>query len=251
VYSLAFSATGRRLLSGSYDRSIRVWEPFSNGQIVSWTGPIGPVYSVAFSPDGRRAYSGSADTSVVVWDVTRRSPTGKLPQEKLNVGELDSLWLNLASTDAVLADKALWTVVAAGDEGVAFLQQRVALVDRNEINKFIDDLDSDKFDVRTKATKALEKFGILIQGRLKEASDNPVSLEQKLRLDALLAKITSDKGLSESQEHFRYRRVMEILEQIGSPSAQQLLTKLIKGAPKNSLGEEASQSLKRLQKKKA
>jgi WD40 repeat protein len=250
VYSLAFSATGRRLLSSGFDRSVRVWEPFSIGQIVSWTGATGPVYSVAFSPDGRRVYSGSADTAILVWDATRRSPGGKLAMAKLNQEQLEGLWKTLATGNAGVADNAAWSLIAGGDEAIDFLHKRVYLVDRNELDKLIKDLDSEKFSVRAKATKTLEGYGLWIQGRLKEASDNPLSLEQKLRLDQLLEKLTPDKqNISLEQERFRLRRVMEILEQVRTKRAIELLVNLSKGAAENAIADEAAVALKRVKQK--
>jgi hypothetical protein len=70
VWSVAFSPDGRRIVSGSSDRSVRVWDA-SSGQVVSTLkGHEDWVRSVAFSPDGRRIVSGSNDGSVRVWDAS-------------------------------------------------------------------------------------------------------------------------------------------------------------------------------------
>ncbi|KIM32666.1 hypothetical protein M408DRAFT_184821 [Serendipita vermifera MAFF 305830] len=69
VNSVAFSPDGRRIVSGSEDRTIRVWDA-ETGEVV--TGPLkghtDRVFSVAFSPDGRQIVSGSSDGTVRVWD---------------------------------------------------------------------------------------------------------------------------------------------------------------------------------------
>ena len=54
-YSVAFSPDGKRIVSGSEDQTVRVWDA-ETGEVV--LGPLqshsSPVYSVAFSPDGKR-----------------------------------------------------------------------------------------------------------------------------------------------------------------------------------------------------
>ena len=69
VHSVAFSPDGRYIVSGSYDRTVRVWD-FHTGQSVMnpLLGHKGYVTSVAFSPDGRYIVSGSEDRTIRLWD---------------------------------------------------------------------------------------------------------------------------------------------------------------------------------------
>jgi WD40 repeat protein/serine/threonine protein kinase len=77
VYSVAFSPDGKRLVSGSEDHTVKVWDAVTGQETLTLRGHSGPVYSVAFSPDGKRLLSGSAryynggraaDGEVKVWD---------------------------------------------------------------------------------------------------------------------------------------------------------------------------------------
>ncbi|KIN96777.1 hypothetical protein M404DRAFT_37725, partial [Pisolithus tinctorius Marx 270] len=70
VSSVAFSPDGKRIVSGSSDKTVRVWDVEGGVQIGRpLEGHTEEVSSVAFSPDGKRIVSGSKDKTVRVWDV--------------------------------------------------------------------------------------------------------------------------------------------------------------------------------------
>jgi len=57
VQSVAFSADGRRIVTASDDRTARVWDLQTGGQIAALTEHTAPVRSAVFSPDGLRVVS--------------------------------------------------------------------------------------------------------------------------------------------------------------------------------------------------
>src|SRR5581483_8379988 len=59
VKALAFSADGKRALSGGADFSVRLWDLETGKEIKRFDGHEADVTSVAFSPDGKFALSGS------------------------------------------------------------------------------------------------------------------------------------------------------------------------------------------------
>ena len=74
IYSISFSPDGATLVSGSGDRTVRLWDVTRQPKIPKATlSDHGDgVYSVAFSPNGTRLASGGWDGSVRIW--TARTP---------------------------------------------------------------------------------------------------------------------------------------------------------------------------------
>ena len=69
VTSVAVSPDGRRVVSGSKDNTIRIWDMDSGECLKTLEGHHGDVTAVAVSPDGRRIVSGSADRTIRIWNM--------------------------------------------------------------------------------------------------------------------------------------------------------------------------------------
>jgi serine/threonine protein kinase len=67
VWSVAMSADGQTLVSGSGDKTIKVWDLSTGQEVRALTGHTGAVMSVAISRDGRTLVSGSDDKTIKVW----------------------------------------------------------------------------------------------------------------------------------------------------------------------------------------
>ena len=68
VTSVAFSPNGQFLVSGSGDKSVRLWN-IDSGEVQVFKGHTDWVSSVAFSPNGQFLVSGSLDKSVRLWNI--------------------------------------------------------------------------------------------------------------------------------------------------------------------------------------
>lgn len=69
VHALAFSPDGKRLVSGSHDNSVIVWDPETGAMIKTLRGHDGWVQSCGLTGDGSRVVSASHDGRVKFWDV--------------------------------------------------------------------------------------------------------------------------------------------------------------------------------------
>ncbi|MEL6491963.1 MAG: hypothetical protein AAFQ95_18565, partial [Cyanobacteria bacterium J06621_3] len=69
VHSVAFSPQGDRIVSGSGDNTLRLWDLEGNAIGAPFEGHSNSVSSVAFSPQGDRIVSGSDDHTLRLWRV--------------------------------------------------------------------------------------------------------------------------------------------------------------------------------------
>jgi WD40 repeat protein len=69
VTAVAFSPDGGRFVTGSDDKTVRLWDAATGDEIRTWKA-ANAVTSVAFGPDGGRLAAGCAN-AVVVWEVSK------------------------------------------------------------------------------------------------------------------------------------------------------------------------------------
>jgi WD40 repeat protein len=81
IYSVAFSPDGKRLLIGSSDNTVKLWDAATGEKTLTLKGHTDAVWSMAFSSGRERLASGARDGTIKLWDTA----TG---QELLTLKEL-------------------------------------------------------------------------------------------------------------------------------------------------------------------
>jgi WD40 repeat protein/KaiC/GvpD/RAD55 family RecA-like ATPase len=93
VFSVVWSPDGKRLATGSWDHTAKVWDTESGKELLTLRGHSDYVWSVVWSPDGKRLATGSQDGTAKVWD----AESGK---ELLTLtGHRDGVWSVAWSAD--------------------------------------------------------------------------------------------------------------------------------------------------------
>ena len=67
VFAIAWSPDSTRLASGSYDRTVQVWNTLAGSRLYTYSRHTDVVEAVAWSPDGALIASCSDDQTVQVW----------------------------------------------------------------------------------------------------------------------------------------------------------------------------------------
>jgi RNA polymerase sigma factor (sigma-70 family) len=249
ITSLAFSPDGGYLASVGHENGhepvVHLWEAATGKNVRRWSGHRNAINSIAFAPDGRTLATASRDTLVLVWDVTGLLDQGKLVDRRLAGKELEGLWEQLASEDAVLAHRALWRLALAPAQAVPLLKARLRVdstATARQIDRLIGDLDSDEFTIRERASAELEKIGHQAGPALRKALEGQPGLEVRRRVERLLKRLETK---ARSSEKLRVVRAVRVLEYSGTLEARRLLAGLAGGAAGTPVTREAKAALQR------
>ena len=162
-------------------------------------------------------------------------------------GELEKRWSDLKSSDAPVAYRAHWKLVAAAKHAVPFLARKVrpaAAPDPKRLAALVRDLAAEEFDTRSRADAELSKLEDLAEPALRAGLQVRESLEARRRIEELLRRIDHL-----SPERLAQLRAIEALEHMRTPDAAALLRELATGCPAASVTQHALEALRRVERR--
>jgi hypothetical protein len=233
-----FSHDGRTVAAGGQEGTVHLYEVSTGKPRLRLNGHDAPVRCLTFTPDNRRLISGSEDTTLLVWDLTlahAAKPT-----------DLDTLWTDLISDDAVRAYAAIRSLASDPEKSVPFLKERLRFpppVTPEQLAKLIAKLASEDFDVREKASAELSRLHRQAEDVLRQARAGKLDAESRRRVTELLDKLDP---IVPTGEELRRLRAVETLEYARTPAARDLLRTVAKDAPEPRVRTDAAESLSRM-----
>ncbi len=242
--ALACTADGLLAARGNLDGTVQLYDTATGKEVAKFDGRQGQVSALAFSRDGRLLASGGHNSTILVWRVSAAArPAPAAPDEKAR----ERLWAELADKDAAKAYRAVLALAARPAEAVPLLRAKLKPrpgPDPKRLAKLLADLDSDDFETREAASKALAGLGPDAEGALRRALDQAPSAEVRQRVEELLAQFQKAGPVT---ERVRFVRAVEALERAGTPEARGALEGLAKAELSPELAREVETSLRRLQ----
>jgi len=178
----------------------------------------------------------------------RGDPPLTLPSRTLKSDELAPLYAALGSDDFVKARHALQRLLAAPGQTVPFLAKTLGPAKAaapEKIDRLIADLNTDDFAVRQKASAELEKLGDQTHAALRRALAGNPTLEARRRIERVM-EATADEDAK--PERRQVLRALDILAQLGTHQAREVLRSVATGPPHARVTEAAKEALKRVEK---
>jgi HEAT repeat protein len=188
------------------------------------------------------------DTGDESWglDNIRVEALAEAPGKDLNDAVLEQLCRHLLGTDPVLAHRAVWKLIGAGNRIIPALRTALALpaVDPRQIDEAIALLHDPQWTVRQEAAKTLKRLGPAIKSRLQEALKQSLPTETQIRIREVIASFNEDDP--NQPDALRYARLFRILDVLNSAQAAELLGTMAAEAPVRSIREAAKASRQRI-----
>lgn len=249
AHHVAFSPDSRLLAFGSSGIAghVEVWEITTRGLVRQFSTGYGGISRLCIFPDGNRVASAGAEEAVTVWALTAQTP-----KNAPTADELASAWAALESQDAAVGYPAAKVLARAGERGTETIAKGTdeVLATQKKAAEWIEDLGSKSFTVREVAAKRLLALGVRalpVLGTATKSDDTDVRDRARELILKIQEKAPAPPAHGLAGDALQMVRAVQVLEQIGTPSARKVLADVatLSGLP----GEEARAALVRLGKK--
>ena len=99
VTAIDFPTDGRFLASGSFDRTVRLWDIDTGKQTAVFAGHRGGIAAIAVSPDGKSVVSGGSwDSTLILWDTETGEQIKRHTRYTDNLIRRFKIWLDKSRT---------------------------------------------------------------------------------------------------------------------------------------------------------
>lgn len=242
-YCLAFAPDGRKIALGSPDGVVRQWDLGRGRELPPLVGHKGPVRGVGYSADGKSLWSIGWDTKLYTWPTSGEGLAWKPSQAKLTDQDLEALWKNLGSSEALAHYGAMQVLAASPPVSVPFLRKQIkpaSAAEAGHVQKLVETLTRHQdYNERRKAAIEVRKLGEAALPAL-QGPGGPGGMP----LTGLAELIEED--LRVSGEYRQKMAALQVLEMIGTEEASKLLSELASGAAEARLTLKAKAAQERL-----
>jgi WD40 repeat protein len=220
---VAFAPDGKTLATGSWDRSVKLWDVATGSEQKTLEGYQDRLYAVAFSPDGQKLVAAGLAREAPIWDVATGQVIRTLSHGGFAVrtaaftrdgnwlltggyegtvriwdartGEMYCKFQNLGGVDAVAYAPATrhLTVCSLGKSIQLFelSLEAPAGKERERIAALLAKLDDDAYALREEASKELLEMGFIAEPELRRAMQESKSAEVRIRARRLRTELLS------------------------------------------------------------
>lgn len=251
IEHLALAGDGRTLVT-SDATGLRIWDLRTRQQRGQIHFPVdlavqagqSPINGLYLSPDGQTAITPVAGGTCLIWRLpSQPRVAAKAP---LSDAEADKLWEAIEGDDAAKAYSAMWRFADSSDAAVAVVRRHMKPATRDDpkrVQRLLRDLDGKHFRVREAASRDLAALGDAVAPELRRALEKNPPLEVRRRLLILLNQSGSQMPPPETIQSLR---AVQILEDVGTPTARALLQQMAAGAGALAQARAAQAALERL-----
>lgn len=219
--------------------NFRLYETLTGGRLWPYDMNGGPV---AISPDSKfLAKVDTEDLSVLVFDLDQLIAGHNPPAAPKTAKEAQKLWEALNDEMPKIAIPAGMALAKTPELALPLIKDSLRGPDPKQLTRWIAQLESANFGERLTAEKELNRSGEWATGALQAALKKPLSVEQRRRIEKVLADLAPKPVTPDTSgeippnrsgtipPYLREVRALAVLERIGTPDARKVLEQVAAG----------------------